>query len=159
MREPRLQKVIDALRQAFGTALAGIVLFGSRARGEARPESDWDLLVLIDTLPSSPLERCKALRRTLPARWRGRVAIIAKTPLEFETEFPSYYLDLATDGQILFDRNGYLEDRLRVIRQRIQEAGLRRQKIGKGFLWTWESPPPGPWRIDWSGAYGLDDRR
>lgn len=159
MREGPLQEAIEALRQEFGAALAGIVLFGSRARGEARLASDWDLLVLVDTLPPSPLERGSALRRALPPRWRGRVATIAKTPAEFETEFPSYYLDLATDGQILYDRNGYIEDRLRLIRQRIQEAGLRRQKIGKGFLWTWETPPQGPWRIDWSGAHGLAGRR
>lgn len=27
---------------------ARVILFGSRARGDARPDSDWDLLVLLD---------------------------------------------------------------------------------------------------------------
>jgi hypothetical protein len=150
-----VQEVVEALRQELGDDLRGVVLFGSRARGEGRPESDWDLLVVADALPSSPLERGQALTRVVPPRWRGRVAILGRTPREFETQFPSYYLDLGLDGRILFDRNGYLEARLGLIRQRIHEGGLRRRRIGRGFMWSWETPPPGPWRIDWSGMHGL----
>jgi len=159
LRELPLREVVEALRREFGSGLRGVVLFGSRARGEARPESDWDLLVVADSLPSSPLERGKVLRRALLPRWRGRAVITAKTTQEFETEFPSYYLDVATDGQILFDRDGYLQERLALIRQRIKEAGLRRQKKGRDFLWAWETPPQGPWQINWGGVHGLSARR
>ncbi|MFH0823512.1 MAG: nucleotidyltransferase domain-containing protein [Pseudomonadota bacterium] len=44
----------EELLQEIGTAVRGlepeaeIVLYGSRSRGEAAPESDWDLLVLLD---------------------------------------------------------------------------------------------------------------
>jgi predicted nucleotidyltransferase len=31
-----------------------IWLFGSRARGEARPDSDWDLLAIVPNCPSPP---------------------------------------------------------------------------------------------------------
>jgi len=43
--------VLEALVKALVEALhpARIVLFGSRARGDARPDSDWDLLVIADT--------------------------------------------------------------------------------------------------------------
>ena len=36
------------LERAFGPRLAGVVLFGSEARDEAGPDSDIDLLVLLD---------------------------------------------------------------------------------------------------------------
>jgi len=159
MEEPALREVVEALHQELGQALRGIVLFGSRARGDGRADSDWDLLVVADALPALILERARTLRRALPLRWRGRAAIIAKTPQEFETEFPSYYLDVAVDGQVLFDRERYLQDRLARIRQRIEEAGLHRRKVVRDFLWTWEIPPEGPWRIDWSGVSGLSARR
>ena len=35
---------------------ARIVLFGSRARGDAKKDSDWDLLILIDSLDIRELE-------------------------------------------------------------------------------------------------------
>ena len=155
MSHPPLKDVVVALHEHLGASLRGVVLFGSRARGEARPESDWDLLVVADGLPHSVLERSRMLRNALPARWCGRAAIIAKTPSEFETEFPAYYLDVGSDGQILYDHDGYLEVHLTRIRVRMREAGLQRHRLANGFVWTWRTPPRGPWRIDWNGVYGL----
>ena len=37
-----------AVRRVLGSRLRQIVLFGSRARGDARPDSDYDLLVVVD---------------------------------------------------------------------------------------------------------------
>jgi hypothetical protein len=34
----------------------------------------------------------------VPPPWRGRASLIAKTRAEFETGFPSYYLDLGLDA-------------------------------------------------------------
>ncbi len=155
MTEHPVQEVVAALRAYLGDSLLGVALFGSRARGDNRPESDWDLLVLADGLPASLLARSRMLRSALPARWCGRASIIAKTSDEFEAEFPAYYLDIATDSRILHDRDGYLEDRLTRIRQRMREAGLQRRKLDHGFVWVWQTPPRGPWRIDWGGVHGL----
>jgi predicted nucleotidyltransferase len=63
--EPVIEEVVDALRVYLGDSLRGIALFGSRARGDARPESDWDLLVVADGLPSSLLDRSRMLRQVL----------------------------------------------------------------------------------------------
>ena len=40
----RLKKALDA---AYGQEIERIVLFGSRARGDARPDSDYDIAVFL----------------------------------------------------------------------------------------------------------------
>ena len=60
---------IDAELEAVTAALAAVehrtkrlVLFGSRARGDARPDSDVDLLVVMPQATLTPLERQQATR-------------------------------------------------------------------------------------------------
>jgi predicted nucleotidyltransferase len=45
--DPVLVRFRQALGEAYGSKLERVVLFGSRARGDARPDSDYDIAVLI----------------------------------------------------------------------------------------------------------------
>ncbi|MFT5366128.1 MAG: putative nucleotidyltransferase [Candidatus Latescibacterota bacterium] len=49
--ETKIQRIIETLRKQletfYGDRLAHLVLFGSRARGDAEPDSDIDLLVVL----------------------------------------------------------------------------------------------------------------
>lgn len=40
----------DRIREALGERVRRIILFGSRARGDALPDSDYDVLVVLDQL-------------------------------------------------------------------------------------------------------------
>ena len=52
-----LNQAIKALREALGDNLIAVVLYGSRAKGEAHDQSDWDLLLIAENLPEKPLAR------------------------------------------------------------------------------------------------------
>lgn len=43
-----LEAFVASLRQHFGARLERVILFGSRARGESEPDSDYDLLVIVN---------------------------------------------------------------------------------------------------------------
>jgi predicted nucleotidyltransferase len=54
------------LRELYGNRLKDVVLFGSWARGDAHPESDIDLLVVLDEVPS----RYAEMKRMDDVMWR-----------------------------------------------------------------------------------------
>lgn len=43
-----LARVKRALRERYGDRLRQVILFGSRARGDARQDSDWDIAVVLE---------------------------------------------------------------------------------------------------------------
>jgi predicted nucleotidyltransferase len=75
---PPLDQIRPRLEIAFGGRLRGVILFGSRAREDHRPDSDLDLLVLLE----GPL----ALSRDIG------LAVDALYPLQLEVDFPIHAL-------------------------------------------------------------------
>src|SRR4051812_10373578 len=45
--EPVLRRLKSELERRYGDRLERVLLFGSRARGDARPDSDWDVAVFL----------------------------------------------------------------------------------------------------------------
>ena len=85
----------------------------------------------------------------LPDMWRGQAAILAKTPEEFEAYLPSLFLDIALDGIILYDSDGYMADRLHHLQHLIQIKGLQREQTGKELIWRWQKFPGYDWSLEW----------
>lgn len=55
--DPLLQRLKTALREMYGNRIDRVVLFGSRARGEARADSDYDIAVFLKDLTDTWKER------------------------------------------------------------------------------------------------------
>ncbi|MEW6078396.1 MAG: nucleotidyltransferase domain-containing protein [Thermodesulfobacteriota bacterium] len=71
-------QLLDQIRQAVHEIepAAEIILYGSRSRGDAGPESDWDLLVLVDGLVDD--ERTDRIRHRLyEVEWSAGTVISA----------------------------------------------------------------------------------
>jgi predicted nucleotidyltransferase len=148
-QEAILFQLVTALQEGLGERLVAVVLYGSRARAQAREASDWDLFIIATDLPARLWERHILLKRFLPAVYRGAVSLLAKTPQEFEERISSLYLDIAQDGKILFDPQGYAHRRLAALQRLMAETGLYRKKSRGGEVWRWQEKSRQPWELQW----------
>ena len=55
--DPALKRFKQALVNAYGPRLVSVRLFGSRARGDHRSDSDYDVAVFLSDLPDRASER------------------------------------------------------------------------------------------------------
>jgi predicted nucleotidyltransferase len=77
---PPIEEIAQRIAEAFHPWR--IVLFGSRARGDSRPDSDVDLMIEMDTT-ASPIDRAIAVRTLFGLRtWS--LDVVVYTPQEVE---------------------------------------------------------------------------
>lgn len=148
-------RLVEAYKAYLGDKLISMVLFGSRARGDYAKSSDFDILIIAESLPERYLARMGYIRAPL-SNFEEKVSVIAKTPEEFDSCFPPLYLDIALDGKILMDKDNFMENRLKNIRRIIEDAALNRVKVEDELLWRWKSPKKPGWELDWSGVVEVE---
>jgi predicted nucleotidyltransferase len=148
-----LRELSETLCDAFGDDLIALVVFGSYARGEAKLTSDCDVYLIARALPTNRLDRLEHIHLPVIARFARAISIIAETKTEFESGFPSLYLDVATDGIVLFDRDDYIRKKLARVRELTRLAGLQRVRLNGDFAWKWQRQPAPRWTLDWEGFH------
>lgn len=63
INDPKLTEIVRRLRDRFKPK--SVYLFGSRARGDYRPDSDYDLLLVVDKADVGRLDRMTQAREVL----------------------------------------------------------------------------------------------
>lgn len=137
--------VKSALAASWSDRFIGLVLFGSRARGDHGDLSDWDLLLVAEGLPTRAFARQRFVVEALPPELRGSVSIIARTPGEFVIQSSTLYLEIAATGQIFHDPTGMVEARLGELRKWASKVGLKRVQDGPDSYWLSDDPRPLAW--------------
>jgi uncharacterized protein len=132
----------SALERHFGTDLIALVAFGSQVRGGARPESDLDLLLIVEGLPRRRMDRRRVLRpivHGVSEPFAQTVSLILLTPLEAASVKP-FYLGILEGHEILVDRGGAFRRILDRLTARLAELGSRRLTDEKGNPY-WDLKP------------------
>jgi hypothetical protein len=144
-------RVVAEYRAALGDDLVAIALFGSVARGQARPDSDLDLYV-VTRRPTLADPRLRAMwpridaspeyRALLAEGYRPAPSAVPHTVDELHRH-PWILLDIAHHGIIVYDPESVLARELDAVRQRMTELGSRRVELPDGS-WYWDLKPD--WR-------------
>lgn len=99
----KLEELVRQLQLAYGNGLRSVVLFGSAVAGEHHKKSDYNVLVVVDSLP---LERLRAVSAVSKA-WAqdGNPAPMTFTVNEWKSSadiFPMEYADILERHRILY---------------------------------------------------------
>lgn len=125
-----LHKLAERCQEVFGDDLLGVALFGSAARGEEFPDSDLDLLLVLDA-------NC-ALRRGLYLRWAKEIEPFLEENVGREVN-PHFchlpdspeaagglWLEVSIDGTVVWERRGEISRQLQALRAYLASGAARR---------------------------------
>ena len=139
-----VERLLETLRARLGDRLVSLVLYGSRARGTHRSDSDVDVLIVARDLPRARAGRhdvIRPLKQDVDLEYRRargsrapHLAYIAKTPEEAAYHSP-LYLDMTDDAVLVYDRDDFFGTILDAMRRRMTALGSRRVWLGHGWYW------------------------
>lgn len=148
-RSETYKPLINHLIYAFGDRLRTVVLFGSRARGKAMEHKDHDIFLVIENLPVDLLKRQKEVRTAI---WEipMRVNTIAKMPEEVDSNLTPLLLEICVDGICIYGNDYFEPYRKRAIKA-LNQAGLKRRRVGREWYWQFAKIPDREWELTWEG--------
>lgn len=95
-----LAELRGLLRDHYGDRIARLVLFGSRARGDASPDSDYDVLVVLrgTVAPSTERRRLSSALYGLCFRHDAVLSCHFVDEDRYETERSPFFLNVRREG-------------------------------------------------------------
>ncbi len=98
--EALLQTLRRELAKALGLELDEVVLYGSRARGEARPDSDIDVLIVVNgELPDLALtERISEITARLSLEHDVVISHVFASRMRYHTAQSPFFINVRREG-------------------------------------------------------------
>lgn len=138
-------KLLIEAKKVYGKRLVTLAVYGSWARGQNKPESDIDVLVVADGLSRRRLNRVEEFNAIEEALEGGLKNLhqqgiytffspIFKTPEEVR-KGSLLFLDMLYELIIFYDKKKFFSDYLKDFKRRLDKLGSRRVKKGERWYW------------------------
>jgi len=141
---PDIQAVVNpmvqSLRDKFREQLVAVVIYGSHARGTARPRSDIDLLVVVRELPRDwrAIHRLEDEWARHGRRFGRRFQVMLASPQDVEDSVECaapLMLEIHGSYKIILDPSGSFRDSMMYMGRLMRERRIRMRRPG-----VWEVP-------------------
>lgn len=102
--DPHLQEILHKLRQQLaqilGHQLAQVILYGSQARGDARPDSDIDVLIVVTGPVNYPdlMQRTSALVAEVSLQYDVVISRTFASAAQWETAHTPFFISVRREG-------------------------------------------------------------
>ena len=98
--EELLVEVRQGLEELYGERLQGLYLYGSRARGEAEPDSDVDILIVLDEVEhyGAELDRSAELVSELSLRYDVSISRVLLSASQWREGYGPFLLTVREDA-------------------------------------------------------------
>ncbi|HGJ64794.1 TPA: nucleotidyltransferase domain-containing protein [bacterium] len=133
-------KIINGIKEYFGSSLISIVLFGSQAQGTATEHSDIDLVVIAKGIPSDWRKQDEIIRNT---RWSSGlsalpISIILKSPTAVKSSLnliQPLLFGILKSYKVLYDPTNFFETQAEIYRKnmkkwRVEEIADHTWRVG-----------------------------
>lgn len=134
--------------------ISSLVLYGSRARGDALTSSDFDFAIFCSGRLS--FDRRHEIRELFESHFSDLFAVLKTHQVSGELslsfipstvaagDWPSLYYSVATDGVLLWQASrGWFDVWKRKVLEEMKKRGVKRQSgFGKSKVWIWKAGGP-----------------
>jgi predicted nucleotidyltransferase len=95
-----LSELADGVRRRLGDRFAGLWLYGSQARGDAGPESDIDLILLLRGMerPGQEIDRILDLLTELNLKYQVLISVLPLEAGAFEQAQGAFWRNVRREG-------------------------------------------------------------
>jgi len=98
-----VKELIDELKKLYGDNLSCVILYGSKARGDATEDSDIDILVVLKNIQnfSSERKKVKEISWRLSYKYELLLTVIIRSEQEYMQKDTPLLMNIEKEGVVL----------------------------------------------------------